>query len=189
MDFQGLAAGCSPHAGGSGWYKKTLMLDRPHSKNQGYAWKFPYMPKLERGYNIRRLRCSTLTCLQAERYGKIVLVEPWISLHILYRSNYLRLAASNSKARRISRRSNGYRILLSSYPRLLDHALINAALSSTVNPTLFTLPKRANASPTLSKTLFSSALTSPGWSLRLFNVSVLLVIAESTPKVSRKLVE
>lgn len=75
------------------------------------------------------------------------------------------------------------------YLLLLDHASTKAALSFTVKPTLLTRPKRASASPTLSRILFSSALTSAGWSLKLANVSVLLVIAESSPSVSSKLVK
>lgn len=69
---------------------------------------------------------------------------------------------------------------------LRDQASIKSDLSFTDNPTLLTRPKRASASPTLSKTLFSSGLTSPAWSFRLVKVSELLVIAESSPRVSMK---
>lgn len=68
-----------------------------------------------------------------------------------------------------------------------DQAFTNPALSFNVNPTLLTLPSRARASPTLSKTLLSSEFGSPG--LISVKVSVLLVIAESSPRVSRKLVK
>jgi hypothetical protein len=48
------------------------------------------------------------------------------------------------------------------YRLLFDHTSMKAALSFTVNPTLLTRPSRASASPTLSKILFSSGLTSGG---------------------------